>query len=24
MHLQQVKGDGRIPTLGRWGDADAG
>jgi hypothetical protein len=24
MLLQQVTGDGRIPTLGRWGDADAG
>jgi hypothetical protein len=23
MHLQQVRGDGRIPTLGRWGGADA-
>jgi hypothetical protein len=23
MHLQQVTGEGRIPTLGRWGDADA-
>jgi hypothetical protein len=24
MHLQQMIGDGRIPTLGRWGGADAG
>jgi hypothetical protein len=23
MHLQQTIGDGRIPTLGRWGGADA-
>jgi hypothetical protein len=23
MHLQQMIGDGRIPTLGRWGNADS-